>query len=523
MPFSPSLSRSLHCALPALLCSLLTVTGTVCPVGAAADEPIAKPAEPTAQTGSSGRATLDAVPPTTPAKPTKKPLPGHSLLRSRSTRSAPAKPVADAARSDRSAEQSDDENLAAPVPNPATTRRPRAASESDPFLETQQSETAPQPAPRIIPRRATPDSGRSLTERLRTANRETEGTADRSTSTSTNPEPDLSQSQPPVTTDDAEAAAEPGNDNSMLSRLRGLYSPRIDENTERLRRQMLRLSDPFGLIHEREEAPTEPAAVEADTPLPEPAGDVSPGIETTPPADSSAALTAAILLLEDELKNWPRNSAGRPENLPAWRRRQTDLRLLLMVAGRGAESVRTVEALPREEQEFWQSLMMAMNQYRMTDESIPRSDLLGETLRQLRTAERRLQPLARLEISRLQLCSRINGFGNVVAFPTSDFEPGQRLLLYVGLRNFRSELTSEGRYRTESAAVIEYIREEDGQALEPVRLPSIPDECDEQRTDFYQSIELTAPLLEGSWIVRVRVRDQLSMQTTEAQLKLNVR
>jgi hypothetical protein len=235
------------------------------------------------------------------------------------------------------------------------------------------------------------------------------------------------------------------------------------------------------------------------------------------------ALTAAITLLEDELKHWPRNSAGRPENLPAWRRRQTDLRLLLMITGRSAESIRTIEALPREEQEFWQSMMLAMNQYRTTDESIPRSDLLGETLRQIRTAERRLQPLARLEINRLQFCSRINGFGSVVAFPAADFEPGQRLLLYVGLRNFRSELTAEGRYRTESAAVIEYIREEDGEALEPVRLPSIPDECDEQRTDYYQSIELTAPLLEGSWIVRVRVRDQYSMQTAEAQLKLNVR
>ncbi|HBC63859.1 MAG TPA: hypothetical protein DC058_21920, partial [Planctomycetaceae bacterium] len=90
----------------------------------------------------------------------------------------------------------------------------------------------------------------------------------------------------------------------------------------------------------------------------------------------------------DELKHWPRNSAGRPENLPAWRRRQTDLRLLMMIAGRSAESIRTIEALPREEQEFWQSMMLAMNQYRTTDESIPRSDLLGETLRQIRTAER---------------------------------------------------------------------------------------------------------------------------------------
>jgi hypothetical protein len=287
---------------------------------------------------------------------------------------------------------------------------------------------------------------------------------------------------------------------------------------------MLRLSDPFGLIHERDAAATEPAAATPELPM---TAELQPDLTAPPqPTDlvnRDTALLATITLLEDELRNWPRNSAGRPENLPAWRRKQTDLRLLLMVSGQNAESIRTIEALPREEQEFWQSLMLAMNQYRTTDETIPRSDLIGETLRQIRTAEQRLQPLARLEISRLQFCSRINGFGNVVAFPTADFEPGQRLLLYVGLKNFRSELTGEGRYRTESAVVIDYIREEDGEALEPIRLPSIPDECDEQRTDYYHSIELTAPLLEGSWIVRVRVRDQYSMQVTEAQLKLNVR
>lgn len=466
-----------HCQRrTAALCCLLTGWYVLCTAGFA-DEPATSAGART----NSGRAALDKPAPTTP---------GHSLLRSRKT-------------------------------------SPPAAA--DPFLETQESPTS-QPAgatatPRITPRRPPAESGKSMTERLRLANRGSRTLNDRTPTPDTAEEPpqDIPVGPAPAPAADPETAPADGSDPSMLSRLRGLYSPKIDENTERLRKQMLRLSDPFGLIHERETAETQPAAEETETPTTATA-EVLPTLPETPEiTDRDLALTAAITLLEDELKHWPRNSAGRPENLPAWRRRQTDLRLLMMIAGRSAESIRTIEALPREEQEFWQSMMLAMNQYRTTDESIPRSDLLGETLRQIRTAERRLQPLARLEINRLQFCSRINGFGSVVAFPTADFEPGQRLLLYVGLRNFRSELTAEGRYRTESAAVIEYIREEDGEALEPVRLPSIPDECDEQRTDYYQSIELTAPLLEGSWLVRVRVRDQYSMQTAEAQLKLNVR
>jgi hypothetical protein len=491
-----------------VLCCLLCWCCAQC-TAAATDEP------PTNQeaTGTSGRASLES--PATPG--------GHALLRSRTTRSTgtaaktpPSRPVASSSKA-----------ADAPAARDKLRRTsPQAAA--DPFLESQEpapgSVNEPAAEPRITPRKPAAESGRSLTERLRIANRGGKTEFDRNAPPGTDaanaPAP-----EPPASAESAaeNAPAEP-SDPSMLSRLRGLYSPRIDENTERLRKQMLRLSDPFGLIHERDAAATEPAAATPELPM---TAELQPDLTAPPqPTDlvnRDTALMATITLLEDELRNWPRNSAGRPENLPAWRRKQTDLRLLLMVSGRNAESIRTIEALPREEQEFWQSLMLAMNQYRTTDETIPRSDLIGETLRQIRTAEQRLQPLARLEISRLQFCSRINGFGNVVAFPTADFEPGQRLLLYVGLKNFRSELTGEGRYRTESAVVIDYIREEDGEALEPIRLPSIPDECDEQRTDYYHSIELTAPLLEGSWIVRVRVRDQYSMQVTEAQLKLNVR
>lgn len=321
-------------------------------------------------------------------------------------------------------------------------------------------------------------------------------------------------------TPDSATAAEP----SMMDRFRNLYAPRSEEAAERQRKSARRWTDPFGLLTEREE-PTEstdagpevmadlPSAVEAD------AGGTDRGIPSLP----STALEQCIAELEEELRQWPGAGDGRPARAAEWRRRQTDLRMLYAIAGRTAESVRIIDSLPAEEQEFWQAMMMATNHYRRADDQVPRAEQLAEVVSQVRTAARHLQPLAKLDLYRLQFCSRIDGFGIVTEFPTSDFEPGQRLLLYAGLRNFRSERTSEGRYRTEFAAVIEFLREEDGEVVETIRLPEIPDECDEERTDYFQSFELTAPALEGTWFVRIRISDQLGRQTAESQLKLTIR
>jgi hypothetical protein len=330
-------------------------------------------------------------------------------------------------------------------------------------------------------------------------------------------------SRPPLP---APAAAEPG----MLDRFRALYAPRnesspraevaprTDDAAERLRRQMLRWSDPFGLLKEREAVGGGASAEleKSDNPVPEASGVPA----TVRPLTS---LDVVIETLEQELRDWPVAANGRPERPEEWRRRQTDLRLLYGVAGRSADAARVIDGLPREEQEFWQSLMLAMNQYRASGTEADRTEQLTETLTQLRAAARHLQPLSRLEIYRLQFCTRIDGFGNAVAFPTSDFEPGQRLLLYAGVRNFRSELTGEGRYRSEFAANVEFLREEDGEVLERIRLPQIPDECDEERTDYFQSFELTAPVLEGNYIVRLHLRDQLTRQTAEARLRMTIR
>jgi hypothetical protein len=321
-----------------------------------------------------------------------------------------------------------------------------------------------------------------------------------------------------------EVATEP----TMLDRLRGLYNPRIDENTDKLRRQIRRWPDPFGLLKDRED----PAAPDTESnlvPVSPDAGQQSAdlGLPQQPPVTEltpeNSHIQAAIQELEAELSAWPQKMSGEADRAAEWRQKQTDLRLLYMIAGKSAESVRIIESLPEEEQEFWQSLMMSMNSYRETSGDADRTEQLTESLRHLRTASKKLQPLSRLTIQRSMLCDRIDGFGNVVAFPTSNFEPGQRVIVYTELQNFQSELTDDGKYRSEFAARIEFMREGDDEVLEKIQVLQIEDLCDVERTDYFQSFELTLPALEGKYRMRIMLRDYLSQQVAESSLEFSVR
>jgi hypothetical protein len=131
-----------------------------------------------------------------------------------------------------------------------------------------------------------------------------------------------------------------------------------------------------------------------------------------------------------------------------------------------------------------------------------------------------------MKIRRLNFCNRIDGFGAFSVFPTADFNAGQPLLLYVEIENYKSELTADGRYRSEFAAMIEFFREGETEPIvsRTIRLPEIEDLCSAERTDYFQSYELTVPSLSpGNYTLRLRVRDQLSLQTATTDLSFDIR
>lgn len=322
---------------------------------------------------------------------------------------------------------------------------------------------------------------------------------------------------------------------SVLDRLRGLYTPhtpRRDEAAlERNRKANRRWTDPFGLMRERE-----PEVVDSPLGATSPVLsdlDASASVAVVTGSDATTAADDITLLfqplttkLEQELTEWPRQANGKPQNEVEWRQHQTDLRLLYLMAGRSAESMRAIESLPEKEQEFWQSMMLAMEAYRGHSDSVDRTAQLTETLDYVRTASRQLQPLSRMKIRRMNFCNGIEGFGSINVFPGSDFNAGQPLLLYAEIENYKSELTDDAQYRSEFAAMIEFIRDGETEpiASRTIRLPEIQDRCAAERTDYFQSYELTIPSLSpGRYILRLRVRDQLSLQTATSDLPFDIR
>ena len=318
---------------------------------------------------------------------------------------------------------------------------------------------------------------------------------------------------------------------TVLDRLRGLYTPytpRRDETAvDRNRKANRRWTDPFGLMREREPELID-SPLGATTPVPSNLdASAATGSDATAAVDDMTLLFEPLIAkIEQELTEWPRQANGKPQNEVEWRQNQTDLRLLYLMAGRSAESMRAIESLPEKEQEFWQSMMLAMEAYRGNSDSADRTTQLTETLDYVRTASRRLQPLSRMKIRRMNFCNRIEGFGSINVFPGSDFNAGQPLLLYAEIENYKSELTDDAQYRSEFAAMIEFIRDGETEpiASRTIRLAEIEDLCAAERTDYFQSYELTIPSLSpGRYTLRLRVRDQLSLQTATSDLPFDIR
>ncbi len=359
--------------------------------------------------------------------------------------------------------------------------------------------------------------------------------------------------------DDVESAEEPSDSApqpTMLNRLKGLYPAPLEENPGQLiRKQFRRIPGPWGLLKEKpaenstgDEEKTADAADEESREAAAGASNTDTETEGAQrPVDHRSAVTELILAMEEDLKQWPRDESGERMQPEIWTRRQAELRLLYLIADRSGDAVSVIESLPPEEQELWQSMVMAMDRYlsgsgspldhTAEDQSLEstgskvgarsREERLTATAEQLRAAVRHAQALSPLTIRRADFCSEIHGFGSIEELPGTTFSAGQPVLIYLELDNFRTERTESGTYRSKFSAILEIQRSDEHgeQLIEAIPVESIEDEATTRRTDFYQSYELTIPshLAEGRYQIRITVRDLKGSQQAVTVLPFAIR
>lgn len=206
-------------------------------------------------------------------------------------------------------------------------------------------------------------------------------------------------------------------------------------------------------------------------------------------------------------------------------RKHVQLRLLNLIAGQTDRALQPISGIDSADQEFWQQMLWGLANYFDTQGMPDSAERATQTISQLRIAAARLQEKARLELHNVAFCHKISGFGNYQRFKRDEFTPGQPVLLYAEVADFKSEPTPDGQFRTLMKSTLEVFEGgPTGRLVESLPLSPSEDRCRNQRRDYYHSYEFAIPQScnAGPHTLQLRVEDQLGKKTAVTKLNFTV-
>lgn len=221
---------------------------------------------------------------------------------------------------------------------------------------------------------------------------------------------------------------------------------------------------------------------------------------------------AAMPLSNDPARQWER------------RRREVLLRLLYLAADHPEQALTAIPDLNSTDQEFWQQMIWAMTNSLDAQGQHSPGERAAETIAPLNTALRRLREQAELTIRNAAFCEEISYFGNYRRFARDEFVPGQPVLFYAEIENFRSDPSGSGEYRTVLRSRIEFVNAED-QIVWSKNFDAIEDLCRNPRRDYFHNYQFTIPerLRLGPHTLKLTVVDELSGKQATSTVKFVVK
>ena len=176
---------------------------------------------------------------------------------------------------------------------------------------------------------------------------------------------------------------------------------------------------------------------------------------------------------------------------------EVNLRLLEVLERQmqGIEKREKQNMLTDVEKQYWQHQLNAvtlMLDASQREQGPARNIAAIDTLGHLRKAVERLESLANLVVSNPAFCTEISGFGQFKAFPSSNFKPRQRMLIYCEVENYMSNETIVDRstkVHTKLHGSLA-IYDQSGQAVQQSEYPIVDDVARKRRRDFYMYFPL---------------------------------
>ncbi len=207
-------------------------------------------------------------------------------------------------------------------------------------------------------------------------------------------------------------------------------------------------------------------------------------------------------------------------------RDHVNLRLFYLVNEQSERALDAIPGIPPAEQEFWQQMFWSLVQYRDVEATPDRTDRATQTVLQLRAALQRLQESAKLQIRNASFCRRINGFGSYDRFERDVFRPGQPVLVYAEIDNFKTEPTAAGQHRTLLRSTLRIFPENGSEKpVDSVTLRAVEDVCRSPRRDYFNSYEFTIPndIAPRRYLLEITIDDRLASKAARQTVLFSVK
>ena len=312
---------------------------------------------------------------------------------------------------------------------------------------------------------------------------------------------------------------------SALARASGLHGPpsppTAEQESEATARPISeRTSEPASVADGVDEAGPTTDAPAPSLPEPEEAA-------VDDPQEAPAKPFADVASPSDSVD--PAKPIDKPSTRDEWRDGIEGLRAI--VRGHAGEphgvwTLRTLllDALAKageggEDANLWSAVLPALG---VTDE--PQAPGDRPRVEELHAAILALEDQAPLEITDLQLCRKVSGFGNFDPLDSASLKAGQAVIIYCELSGLRSEATGDG-YRTRLASHYE-IRPKTGgdPVIERSSLGAAEDLCRRRRRDYYANYRIDLPrrLPPGSYELRLTQEDEIAGRSTSSAIPLSI-
>jgi hypothetical protein len=292
----------------------------------------------------------------------------------------------------------------------------------------------------------------------------------------------------------------------------------------------------------RQPAPLEgslPVAAQAAAPAAQPsaAGATGPAVNAAPaataasgkPGNQAAGLAVRQVSYEEPVTGDSQQllaktiqalegSPGADTDPAAQSARQVYLRMLYLAAGRRDDAMRPIAGLPANEQEFWAEQLFGLSTYLDANRSPDAKRRAAEARVHLTNATGHLSESGELLVRNMAFCTEVHSFGVFTPFASTQFKPGQQVILYAEVENFKSESTPKG-FHTALRSNYQ-IFDQQGRRVMQHDLGTTEEHCRNARRDYFIRYFLTIPsrIYDGPYTLQLTIEDTLGRKIGQSTI-----